>query len=73
MTVCEEYLSYDLVAMSGTIGGTLGLCIGISFKDMTRVLLRFLEQLRKKHQRHVGNRKTRLSKDLLVDEKYRAK
>ena len=60
---------YDLVAMIGAIGGTLGLCIGISLKDMTRVLLRFLEQLRKKVQRQVGNRKKRLSKDILVDKK----
>ena len=37
---------YDLVAMIGAIGGNFGLCIGISLKDMTRVLLRFLEQLR---------------------------
>ena len=69
VTVYEEYLMYDLVAMIGAIGGTLGLCIGISLKDMTRVLLRFLEQLRKKVQRQVGNRKKRLSKDILVDKK----
>ena len=43
MTANEEYLIYDLVAMIGAIGGTLGLCIGISLKDMARVLLRFLE------------------------------
>ena len=31
--VKEEYLILDLVAMVGSVGGTLGLCIGFSFSD----------------------------------------
>ena len=32
VTVNEEYLIYDLISMIGSIGGSLGLCIGFSFK-----------------------------------------
>ena len=34
--VNEEYLILDLVGFIGSIGGTLGLCIGFSFKDLFR-------------------------------------
>ena len=37
--VKEEYLIYDFVSMIGAIGGTLGLCIGFSFLDLTRPLI----------------------------------
>ena len=35
VTVHEEYLIYDLVAVVSAIGGTMGLCIGISFRDVS--------------------------------------
>ena len=34
MIVHEEYLVYDFVTMIGSIGGTLGLCIGFSFSGL---------------------------------------
>ena len=34
VTVHEEYLIYDLVAMVGAIGGTFGLCTGIPFREI---------------------------------------
>ena len=42
-TVKEEYLIYDLVAMIGAIGGTMGLCIGFSFNDFCSTVLDYLE------------------------------
>ena len=39
VTVKEEYLIYDLVTMISAIGGTMSLCIGLSFKEFYRLLL----------------------------------
>ena len=39
--VNEEYIMYDMVAMISAIGGTLGLCIGFSFKECARDILCF--------------------------------
>ena len=36
VTVREEYLIFDGITMISAIGGTLGLCIGFSFKDLFR-------------------------------------
>ena len=38
MTVKEQYVIFDAVAMVGAIGGTLGMCIGFSFSDMVSSL-----------------------------------
>ena len=38
--VNEEYVIYDMVAMISAIGGTMGLCIGFSFKDCSRHVIR---------------------------------
>ena len=43
VTVHEEYLVYDLVAVVSAIGGTLGLCIGFSFRDAARMCLKCTE------------------------------
>ena len=43
--VREEYLIYDIVSMISAIGGTMGLCIGISFYNVCGVLLGFLEHV----------------------------
>ena len=40
--VKEEYLIYDLVSMVSAIGGTMGLCIGFSFKELSRWMLEHL-------------------------------
>ena len=52
--VMEEYLIFDLVAMISSVGGTMGLCIGISFKEvgsftMTYVRLAF-DYIKRKNQ-----------------------
>ena len=38
------YLINDFVKMLGSIGGTLGMCIGFSFLGVTTILLQFLER-----------------------------
>ena len=43
VSVDEEYLIYDFVAMISAIGGTLGLCIGFSFFDFCGFILSHLE------------------------------
>ena len=59
VTVHEEYLIYDLVAMVGAIGGTLGLCTGISFREILLLLFICLREILKcihkvKHRNHVS-------------------
>ena len=43
MTVEKEYLINDFVKMLGSIGGTLGMCIGFSFLGMATMILQNLE------------------------------
>ena len=43
INVKEEYLIYDMVSMIGAIGGTMGLCIGFSFRDCARWALSYIE------------------------------
>ena len=45
VTVHEEYLVFDSVSMIGSIGGTLGLCIGFSFTNVFAAFLKFLNFL----------------------------
>ena len=40
--VKEEYIIYDLVSMIGAIGGTMGICIGFSFREITGLLIKCL-------------------------------
>ena len=39
----EEYLIYDFAGMLGTIGGTLGMCIGFSFVGLVSMLLQYFD------------------------------
>ena len=41
--VKQEYLIYDTVSMISAIGGTLGLCIGFSFREVSGVVLGYME------------------------------
>ena len=43
VTVKEEYLLFDMVAMVSSIGGTMGLCIGFSLADVTKWIMGKLE------------------------------
>ena len=42
VSVKEQYLIYDTVALISSIGGTLGLCIGFSFYDTINTLLSYV-------------------------------
>ena len=44
VNVKEEYLIYDLITMVGAIGGTMGLCVGFSFRDCVKFALTLVEQ-----------------------------
>ena len=41
--VKEEYLIYDLLSMIGSVGGTMGLCIGFSFANLSGCFINFVE------------------------------
>ena len=43
-TIHEEYLIYDTVNMIGSIGGTLGMCIGFSFTGVASFLISLLQK-----------------------------
>ena len=38
-TVYEEYYIYDAISMVGSVGGTLGMCIGFSFTGLISSLM----------------------------------
>lgn len=38
-TVFEEYLVYDTIGVIGAVGGTLGMCIGFSFTNLTHFVM----------------------------------
>ena len=38
MATYKEYLIYDAIGMIGSVGGTLGLCIGFSFTNVASYL-----------------------------------
>ena len=42
--VQEEYLLYDITGFVGSIGGTLGLFIGFSFRDIIDMVLDYLKK-----------------------------
>ena len=42
--VKEEYLLFDMVTMISAIGGTMGLCIGFSFGDITKWMIGIIER-----------------------------
>ena len=39
VTVFEEYLIYDMASLIGSVGGTLGMCIGFSFTGLISMIL----------------------------------
>ena len=41
--VNQEYIIYDVTGFIGSIGGTLGLFIGFSFRDVLEAVLDFLQ------------------------------
>ena len=53
LIVKEEYLIYDILALIGAVGGTMGICIGVSFADLFRYLFKsiYLAMKRAKQNR----------------------
>ena len=45
VTTYQEYLIYDEVSMIGSIGGTLGMCIGFSLTNLSNSFLNFIQYL----------------------------
>ena len=43
VTVKEQYIIYDTVALISAIGGTMGLCIGVSFSGISSFMLENLK------------------------------
>ena len=41
----EEYLVVDIITVIGSVGGTLGMCIGFSFTNMISFLMNILQRL----------------------------
>ena len=41
--VQQEYLIFDTIGMIGSVGGTLGMCIGFSFSGVTTFILDFIQ------------------------------
>ena len=50
MRVYEEYLIYDLIGMTGSVGGTLGMFIGFSFYNVFLGILDFFQIITKLHK-----------------------
>ena len=46
VSVYEEYLIYDEITLIGSVGGTLGLCIGFSFTNVITVVINFVRNLK---------------------------
>ena len=40
--VYQEYLLFDMIGLIGSVGGTLGMCIGFSFTGVADTILEFM-------------------------------
>ena len=46
--VYEEYLIYDGLGLIGSVGGTLGMCVGFSFSSVINSIVSFVLLIRNK-------------------------
>ena len=46
--VYEEYLIYDGLGLIGSVGGTLGMCVGFSFSSVINSIVSFLSFIKNK-------------------------
>ena len=53
VTTYQEYLIYDEVSMIGSIGGTLGMCIGFSLTNLSSSFLNFIQYLHTRLGSHI--------------------
>ena len=54
VSVREEYLIYDSVALISAIGGTLGIFIGFSFSGTSGQILKFISEMIASQERRVN-------------------
>ena len=52
VTVKEEYLLFDMVSMISSIGGTMGLCVGLSFLEIYSISRGLVQHLFRQIMRH---------------------
>ena len=43
--VYQEYLLLDMIGLIGSVGGTLGMCIGFSFTGLTDTIFKFMSDV----------------------------
>ena len=67
VAVKEEYVIYDLMAMISAIGGTLGLFVGFSFTNVSRLIFESIEFAISGTQVKIG-----MSNNEKIDENARA-
>ena len=46
--VNEEYLIYDVFGLIGSVGGTLGMCVGFSFVSIINSIVSFISSIKNK-------------------------
>ena len=67
-TVFEEYLVYDAIGVIGAVGGTLGMCIGFSFTNLTHVIIICVQRiLNYLYEKTTSERK--LSRQNIIDKR----
>ena len=49
LQVYEEYLIYDIISLVGSVGGTLGIFVGFSLKDLFSNILNILQNFIMQH------------------------
>ena len=71
VTVFEEYLIYDFIGMLGSVGGTLGMCIGFSLAGVVTFILTHLQSVLNYFnvKMNFSGKSKRTSKVILVESK----
>ena len=50
MKTFHEYLIYDTIGMIGSVGGTLGMCIGFSFSNVLTNIINMIQKFLSPHR-----------------------
>ena len=66
VTMYNEYVVYDGIAIVGSVGGTLGMCIGFSFTNIVSILIKTFQSTIGIFQRKISIKV--LAKDVIVVE-----
>ena len=80
VTVYKEYVIYDAISMIGSVGGTLGMCIGFSFTGVIAYMINIVHNIflviRQKSAKHksriqnYSNNNQKLNFDMENIDKY---